>query len=113
MRAETVDGVPTVYLAGELDSYSAPRLRALLESLVAPPRPAFLVDLSGLEYIDSVGLGVLVAGLKQASDRAGVMALVGPTPTVERVLRVTGLDKVFLVFADETQAQAFLRPQAA
>lgn len=108
IRTQTVGGVPTVQLRGELDADSAPRVRCLLESLTAPERPALLLSLAGLSYIDSTGLGVLVAGLKQAMDRSGTLVLAAPSPVVARVLRITGLDTLFLVFPTEAEALAYL-----
>lgn len=108
IRTQTVSGVPTVHLRGELDADNAPRVRHLLDSLILPERPVLMVLLSGLSYIDSTGLGVLVAGLKQATDRSGALVLVEPSPTVARVLRITGLDTLFLVFPTEADAQDYL-----
>lgn len=101
INSRVVAGVPTVYLQGDFDSYSAPRVRALLDSLTAQREPEIHVHLGGLEYIDSTGLGVLVAGLKQATDHAGSLCLIAPTPTVERTLHVTGLDQIFRIVSDD------------
>jgi len=100
ISSQTIAGVAMVYLHGEFDSYSAPQVRALLETLMTEPNPYVRVHLGGLEYIDSVGLGVLVAGLKQAMDQQGQLELVAPTPAVERVLHITGLDKLFSISAE-------------
>ena len=100
ITSQTIAGAPMVYLQGEFDSYSAPRVRALLESLTSEPCPHVRVHLGGLEYIDSTGLGVLVAGLKQATDQQGQLELIAPTPAVERVLHITGLDKIFTISAE-------------
>jgi anti-sigma B factor antagonist len=109
VNSRVVAGIPTIDLCGELDSYSAPRVRLLLESLVEIDGPKVLVNLTEVEYIDSAGLGVLVAALKQATDHLGTLVLVAPPPTVARVLQVTGLLKIFPVFSDEALAHAHLR----
>lgn len=111
IRTQTVGGVPAVHLWGELDAGSAPRLQSLLESLLVPERPRVMILLSGLSYMDSTGLGVLVAGLKQATDRSGTLALVAPSPPVARVLRITSLDRLFRIFPHEAAARAYLCPQ--
>lgn len=105
INTHIVGYVPTIHLRGELDSYSAPRVRHILETFTFRDRPAVIVNLMELEYIDSAGLGVLVAGLRQATENSGMLALVSPAPTVARVLHVTGLDTLFTVFTDETEAQ--------
>ena len=66
--SQMVAGIPTVYLQGDFDLDSAPRVRMLLESLTCQEAPAIRVHLGHLDCLDSVGLGVLVAGLKQALD---------------------------------------------
>ena len=100
ISSQAVAGVPTVYLTGELDSYSAPRVRTLLEGLAAESHPCVRVHMGGLDYIDSTGLGMLVAALKQATDHEGQMELIAPTPAVVRVLHITGLDKIFCISAE-------------
>jgi len=106
--SQVVDGVPTIYLQGEVDSYSAPRVRNILETLTESQQPTVLIDLTGLEYIDSAGLGVLVAALKVVNDRDGALAIVGLTPAVARVFRVPGLDSLFTVCANTADAHAKL-----
>ena len=99
ISSQTLAGVPTVTLSGEFDSYSAPRVRVLLETLTAGPSPCIRIHLTGLEYIDSTGLGVLVAALKQATDQSKRLELIGPTPALLRILHITGLDKIFSISA--------------
>ena len=102
--SQTVAGVPTVYLRGDFDSYSAPQVRSVLESLTAGVSPTVRVHLGGLDFMDSVALGVLVAGLKRAADRNGSLCLVAPTPALARTLRLTGLDRIFPVVAEDRAA---------
>ena len=111
--SQVVGGVPTIYLQGELDSYSAPRVRNILETMTETPKPTVLIDMTGLEYIDSAGLGVLVAALKGVNDHSGAMALIGLTPAVARVFRVTGLENLFSVCATEADAVRKLREALA
>jgi len=103
------NGVPVISLVGELDNYSSPRVRTLLEDLLVPDSPTVILELSKLEYIDSAGLGVLVGGLKAASSCSGTLALVNPSPAIVHVLRVTGLDRIFQLFDDEDVAQRELK----
>lgn len=106
--SRVVDGVPTLYLQGELDSYSAPRVRNILETLTESEHPVVLIDVTELEYIDSAGLGVLVAALKEVNDRSGSLAIVGPTPAVARVFRITGLENLFTICVDAADAHVKL-----
>ena len=102
ISSQTCAGVATVTLSGDFDSYSVPRVRVLLESLTAELNPRIRIHLAGLEYIDSTGLGVLVAALKQATDQKGQLELIAPTPAVVRILHITGLDKIFLISTESS-----------
>ncbi len=99
IESRSVEGVPEVWLQGELDSDSAPRVRLFLEALLDGPQPLVRLRLSALEYIDSMGLGVLVGALKRTNDKAGTLVLVEPSAQVAHALQITGLDKVFTILA--------------
>jgi anti-sigma B factor antagonist len=106
------EGAHTVVEAsGELDLYTAPRLRELLLVLDAEGRHRVVVDLAGLSFIDSTGLGVLVGGLARARDAGGDLGLVCANERVLRPFRITGLTEVFAVHA--TLEAALAAPPAA
>ncbi len=106
-------GIAYLTLKGDFDADNAPRVQESLAALTDRDQPVVFVHMADLKYIDSAGLGVLVGALKQAGARAGQIILIQPSPFVARILRVTALDKVFLVFADEAQARAALRVKPA
>ena len=101
-----------VEAAGELDLYTAPRLRELLLALDAEGRHRVVVDLEALSFIDSTGLGVLVGGLEP--DPRGRRR---PGPRLSRAsaslrpFQITGLTEVFAVHA--TLEAALAAPPAA
>lgn len=101
-------GIDLLTLRGDFDAENAPRVQETLTALTDRERPVIFVHMADLKYIDSAGLGVLVGALKQAAARAGKIVLIQPSPFVTRILRVTALDKMFPVFADEAQARAGL-----
>ena len=79
LRVEKPDGedLPIVAVHGELDLDGAPELRrALIEAIDEHPGRPLVVDLEGVDFIDSAGLGVLVGGLKRAKDAEGDLVLV-------------------------------------
>ncbi len=96
-------------LRGDFDADNALRVQEALAALTDRDRPIIFIHMAELKYIDSAGLGVLVGALKQAAARAGRIVLIQPSPFVTRILRVTALDKMFPVFADEAQARVGLR----
>lgn len=99
-----------VALTGELDAHTVGRLRSLLaEHLLAGPGN-LVIDLSGLTFIDSAGLAVLIAadkGVRRAGTR---MVLAAPRAPVSKVLSLTGLDAVLTTTRTVDEALALLGP---
>jgi anti-sigma B factor antagonist len=80
---------------GEVDVTTTPRVRAQLISLLSEGTPQLVVDLEGVDFLDSSGLGALVAGLKLARSRSGELRIVCDRQrSVRKVLEVTGLERV-------------------
>jgi len=91
----TVEGrSATVTLAGELDLVLAPSLRAHLNSLHTEGVREFTLDSAGVEFIDSVGLSVLLALYRRCREEDGTVALVQPSPQLRRTLEISGLLEV-------------------
>ncbi len=92
--------VPYTVLAvtGEVDVYTAPRLREKLVELVSQEKLHVIVDLEGVDFLDSTGLGVLVGGLKRLRSHDGDLGLVCSQPRVLKVFEITGLTKVFDIY---------------
>ncbi len=80
---------------GEVDVYTAPKLRETFVDLVEKGIHQIVVDLEGVEFLDSTGLGVLVGGLKRVKSHDGTLALVCTKPKILKVFSITGLAKVF------------------
>jgi anti-sigma B factor antagonist len=80
---------------GEVDLYTAPRLKEELAGLAGGGRARVTVDLGGVEFLDSTGLGVLISGLKRCRQAGGDLRLAAPREPVRKVLSITGLDRVF------------------
>jgi anti-sigma B factor antagonist len=82
-----------VLVAGEIDIFTAPTLRRILFDLVAAGSAHLVLDLDGVDFIDSAGLNVLVAVLNQTRGRSGSLRLVCSHPRVVRMLRIAGPPK--------------------
>lgn len=89
-----------VHLAGEIDVYTAPRLREKLDEQIHAGRTHLVVDLTDVSFLDSTGLGVLVGRLKLTRTLGGSMRIVGTDERVLKVFSITGLDKVFELHPD-------------
>jgi anti-sigma B factor antagonist len=88
---------------GELDLYTAPEVRKELASLPVGVRDV-LVDLTGLTFMDSVGMATLFNGARGLAERSGTMMLVVGDRSVLRALEVTGLDRYFEIRDDYESA---------
>ena len=86
------DHSTTVVAEGELDLATAPILRAELTSLYDREHREVALDLSGLEYIDSTGFGVIVSSHRSLTAAGGHLWLSGASPQVRRLLVLMGLD---------------------
>lgn len=101
LEVATSGGLAAVAMRGELDIHSAPELRAALVGVLDGGATKLVVDLSRVAFMDSSGLGVLVAAHKRLGNVGSRLQLVGVTGAVGRLLAVTGLTRVFDV-RDET-----------
>jgi anti-sigma B factor antagonist len=97
----------TMRLTGEVDVYTAPRLKEALVEQIEGGCADILVDLDGVGFIDSSGLGVLVGGMRRAKEHSGAIRLVCTRENVLKIFRITGLDKVFSIFETIDEARDF------
>jgi anti-sigma B factor antagonist len=81
-------------VAGELDLHTSTALNDRLLELGSGPNPHVAVDMAQVGFMDSSGLGVIVAASKVMKERGGELALVGVSGSPQKVLAITGLDKV-------------------
>ena len=97
-------GRTVVEVSGEIDVYTAPKLREALLTLVDSGTYRLIVDMSGVEFLDSTGLGVLVGGLKRVRAHDGWIDLVCTQSRILRIFRITGLNKVFSIYETVPEA---------
>jgi anti-anti-sigma factor len=90
------DGAVVVSLTGELDLYNAEDVRAALLECCAEEPAVLIVDLAGVNFIDSTALGVLIEARSRMNDRSG-FRLAAPGLETRRALEVSGLDRHFSV----------------
>jgi anti-sigma B factor antagonist len=99
------DDCAVVVATGEIDLYTAPAMRACLVA-AAESSSRVLIDLSGVTFLDSTGLGVMLGALGRAGQDDQSVVLVGSTNLVRRVLEITRLDQVFPMYASLEEALA-------
>ena len=96
-------GVAIVALTGDVDLETSPRVRGALLDCVGAKR-SVLVDMSGVSYIDSSGLGELVSSYTTAANQGGKVKLLNLQKKVQDLLQITKLYTVFDTFENEADA---------
>lgn len=106
-------GVAVATATGSLDVYSAGDARTALIGLINEARYRQVIDLSGVDFIDSTGLAVIVGAWKRARAHGGTLTLVvTPGSHVEKALQITGLHKTIEAHDTVTEVLAALGADA-
>ncbi|MER6346184.1 MULTISPECIES: anti-sigma factor antagonist BldG [Streptomyces] len=106
LSTETMGDRTIVRVGGEIDVYTAPKLREQLVELVNDGSFHLVVDMEGVDFLDSAGLGVLVGGLKRVRAHEGSLRLVCNQERILKIFRITGLTKVFPIHTSVEEAVA-------
>jgi anti-sigma B factor antagonist len=105
-RAES-GGVPVLRLKGRLTLGQGSRsLRACISEIAEEGHTRLLLDLADVSYVDSSGLGALVAGYNSLKVKGGVVGLFQVPKRVHSLLELSGLTAVFTIYATEQEAAA-------
>lgn len=110
ITTRTHNAITIVAFAGSLDSATAPLAQQALDRVLAsggPPRK-IVVDFTGLDYISSAGLRVLLGTAKRLGGGTGGLRLFGLNDTVGEVFQISGFSTILAVFATEAEALANL-----
>jgi anti-sigma B factor antagonist len=100
------DSYTVIALAGESDVYTYEQLRGALETEAATGVALLIVDLSGLDFMDSTSVQVLLDMRVMMSNHGGQLALSNPQHTVARVINLVGADQLIPVYDSVADAQA-------
>lgn len=99
LSAEVRDGALIVrVLEDRIDAASAIGFKDRMREVIADPAPVVVLDLSRVAFLDSSGLGAVVAVMKLVAPRR--LELAALSPTVAKVFRLTRMDSVFTIHAD-------------
>lgn len=108
LSTRTAGDFEIVEVTGEIDVYTAPRLREAIVELVDSGHRQLIVDVERVEFLDSTGLGVLVGGLKKLQEANGTLDIVCSQDRIRKIFAITGLDQVF-GFYDNVPAATAVR----
>lgn len=110
VNPEEVEGYPEVlvlHVVGVLDTYTADSFRELFGKLLDRYR-FFALNMEGVEYVSSMGWGVLVQSIYRARRKEGDLVLVNLRPQVARIFRIMGFSSLFKHFTDLDEAVRYL-----
>src|SRR5258708_31786366 len=96
-RAGSQKQVLVLRLSGYLDGHTFVDLERKLDAIFKPGSARVVIELSGLTYIASAGLGVFINGQHQAANSGGSLQLVNPTPSVREIFSILGLESLFVI----------------
>ncbi len=103
---DTDENLRTIFLAGRLDIQGTEVIGNKFAILSASDKHRIVVDLTGLEFLASIGIRSLVFNAKAQQQRGGRLVLfVGDNAPVAKVLKTTGIDTVIPMFADAAEAR--------
>ncbi|MBS2034455.1 MAG: STAS domain-containing protein [Candidatus Eremiobacteraeota bacterium] len=102
------DKAQAVEVQGEIDVYTSPRVKETINELIEKGHYQLVINLEGVRYIDSTGLGVLIGALKKVREHSGRILLVCTNPQIKKIFNITGLVKIFEIFKDEDEALQIL-----
>lgn len=92
LTVESNDGTVTISLQGEVDPHTAPLLEGEVRAaLLSPTVTTLVLDLSGVQFMDSSGLRVVISTQRSMRERDGRLVLRHPTATVRHLLEITQL----------------------
>jgi anti-anti-sigma factor len=107
-------GVSVVEVRGVINfGESAREFSSYLQDLLAADVPAVLVDMSGIDHVDSTGLGELVGYLQKFEKDGRRLALYRPHRRILSLLRLTRLDEIFSIYENREEAITALSPEGS
>lgn len=95
LKTRTQGPFQVIEVGGEVDVYTAPKLRETIVAVVDGGHSRLIVDVESVDFLDSTGLGVLVGSLKRVRAEGGSLDIVCTHERILKIFDITGLDKVF------------------
>lgn len=93
-----------VAVAGEIDLFTAPELKATLAEVAESGRSRIVVDLTKTTFLDSTALGVLIGAVKRLRSHDGVLTIVNVDQNIAKTFEITGLDQIFTIRPTRAEA---------
>ena len=97
-------GISIVEVQGEIDVYTSSWVKEAIAEFIKNGNYNIIINLEGVRYIDSTGLGVLIGALKRVKEHEGSISLICTNPQIKKIFNITGLSKIFDIFKSEEEA---------
>ncbi len=111
-QEHTGDGYTICRPVGELDAFTVSQFRQALAEIASSPR--LIIDMSGVPFVDSAGLGALIGGIRRAREMGGNVVVVCNRASLVRTLRTTGFDRIVAMTETIDEAKdAFSKTEGA
>lgn len=104
LKSRSFGSVAILELSGRFDAYEAPAVREWLEKTEESGSTKVVVNLAGVNFIDSTGMSTLVQGMKHCRQQGGDLYLCSLQKPVCIIFELTRLDKAFQIYSDEEEA---------
>jgi anti-sigma B factor antagonist len=91
-----------IAISGEIDLQTAPALRGLVDEIVAKGQTSIVLDMTGVTFLDSSGLGALLGIRREVQAAGGTLALTDLQPPIRKILAITRLESAFEIRAATT-----------
>lgn len=99
--------VPSIFSPlGRIDGTNAGVVESELKTILEASGPNLIFDLSGIEYLSSAGLRVVLVAAKSTRATGGKLVLAGPRPAISEILKMSGFDRILETVADTEAAKA-------
>lgn len=103
-RTGTKNGIKIVDIEGEIDVYTSMELKKELNGMIDNGSKKIIINLEKVNYMDSSGLGILVAILKRLKQEDGIMKLTKMNIGIKKIFEITKLTKFFEIYEDDEAA---------
>jgi anti-anti-sigma factor len=107
--SELENGIRYIKLSGTLDTIGKDAIETEFAGHCSGDGVHVIVDLSGVDYISSIGIRLLTSNAKSVAGRGGKVVLFDPTPEVKGVLEMTGIGRIIPIFHRLDLAEAALK----
>lgn len=99
LHTETIGGVLVAVLEGELDDHGADGVRQAIDRELDLLRtPCLVIDVAGLTFMDSAGLGVMLGRYRKVVERGGEMRVSGASPSIQKLFHLSGMHKLMRLY---------------